>query len=235
MQYIMITGSNRGIGLALVKEHLNQEAVHIFATCRNPNSASDLQTLKSQYPDALTIVELDVNDSTSIAKAQATVASKTDQLDLLINNAGVFPRDAQNTTLGQLDRDAISDVVTTNSVSPVMVTQAFVDLLKKGNNPRIVMISSQMGSITRAGASGLSYRMSKASLNMATKVLSEMLSSHDITVVTTHPGWVQTDMGGSSATLTSEQSASGLAQVAANLTLADTGKFYNYDGTDMPW
>ncbi|MGB7342029.1 MAG: SDR family oxidoreductase [Phototrophicaceae bacterium] len=235
MQTIMITGSNRGIGLALVKEHLKLEDVHVFATCRNPQSASDLQALKSAYPDALSIVKLDVNNNLSIETAQATVASQTDHLDLLINNAGIFPRDAENTVLGQLERDEISHVVTTNSVSPVMVTQAFAGLLKQGNNPRVVMVSSQMGSIERAGSSGLSYRMSKAAMNMASKVLSQMLASDGITVITTHPGHVATDMGGASAPVTPEQSAAGLAKVAAKLTPQQTGKFYGYDGSELPW
>ncbi len=235
MQTIMITGSNRGIGLALVKEHLKLEAVHVFATCRNPQSASDLQALKSAYPDALSIVKLDVNNNLSIETAQSTVASQTDHLDLLINNAGIFPRDAENTVLGQLERDEISHVVTTNSVSPVMVTQAFAGLLKQGNNPRVVMVSSQMGSIERAGSSGLSYRMSKAAMNMASKVLSQMLASDGITVITTHPGHVATDMGGASAPVTPEQSAAGLAKVAAKLTPQQTGKFYGYDGSELPW
>lgn len=235
MQQIMITGSNRGIGLALVKEHLERGNVHIFATCRTPDTATDLQALASENPNALTIVALDVNDTTSIDAAQQAVAAKTNHLDLLINNAGIFPRNPEHEQLGEMTHDAITHVLTTNSVSPIIVTQAFVGLLKAGNNPRVVMISSQMGSIERASGSAMAYRVSKAAVNMVAKVLSGMLSAEGITVVTTHPGWVQTDMGGSSATLTPEQSATGLTNVAAGLTPADTGKFFNYDGTDMPW
>ncbi|MEO1286687.1 MAG: SDR family oxidoreductase [Chloroflexota bacterium] len=235
MQQIMITGSNRGIGLALVKEHLQRGDIHIFATCRNPDTATDLQALASENPDALTIVALDVNNSDSIEAAKNQVASQTEQLDLLINNAGIFPRTPENEALGKMTHEALGHVLMTNSVSPVIVTQAFVDLLKNGNNPRVVMVSSQMGSIERASGGSMSYRVSKAALNMVAKVLSGMLSPQGITVITTHPGWVQTDMGGSSATLTPEQSASGLATVSANLTSADTGKFYSYDGSEMPW
>lgn len=235
MQQIMITGSNRGIGLGLVKEHLKKADVHIFATCRTPDSADDLQALASENPDALTIVTLDVNDTASINAAKADIASKTEHLDLLINNAGIFPRNPEHETLGEMTHEAISHVVTVNSVSPVIVTQAFIDLLKNGHKPRVMMVSSQMGSIERASGSAMSYRVSKAALNMATKVLAGLLESDGITVVTTHPGWVQTDMGGSSASLTPEQSASGLTAVATDLTVADTGKFYNYDGTEMPW
>jgi len=235
MQQILITGSNRGIGLAIVKEYLSRGDVHIFATCRNPDSADDLQTLKRENPGSLTIVKLDVNDNDSIKQAREQVGSATSQLDVLINNAGIYPKTPENISFGDLSRDALSHVITTNSVSPVMVTQAFVDLLKQGNNPRIAMISSQMGSITRASGSGFSYRMSKVSMNMAAKVLSNILIADGIIVITTHPGWVSTDMGGSSAPVKPAESAAGLVNVIESLTPEQNGKFYDYTGAEFPW
>lgn len=235
MQHIMITGSNRGIGLALVNEYFSRNDVHVFATCRNPDSATDLQSLKAKNPDSLTIIMLDIDDTESIDRAFEQVSEKTQKLDLLINNAGIFPRVPEDSVFGQLKRDALNRVMATNSVSPVIVTQAFVDLLKRGDNSRVVMISSKMGSITEAGASGFSYRMSKTALNMATKILSLELGTHGITVITTHPGHVSTDMGGSSAPVKPVQSATGLAKIADNLTPAQSGKFYNYTGEEIPW
>lgn len=235
MQHILITGSNRGVGLALVKEYLNRGNVHIFAACRNPNSATDLQSLQEQNPDAVTLVKLDINKAEEIKNAVGQVSAHISKLDLLINNAGIYPRTPENTSLGHLDYDELSHVITTNSVSPVMVTQAFADLLKNGDNARVVMISSQMGSITRAGSGGMSYRMSKASLNMAAKVLSSMLHHDGVTVITTHPGHVSTDMGGASAPVSPAQSARGLADVIDSLTLSQSGKFFNYTGEEMPW
>ena len=235
MQHILITGSNRGVGLALVKEYLNRGNVHIFAACRNPNSATDLQSLQEQNPDAVTLVKLDINKAEEIKNAVGQVSAHISKLDLLINNAGIYPRTPENTSLGHLDYDELSHVITTNSVSPVMVTQAFADLLKNGDNARVVMISSQMGSITRAGSGGMSYRMSKASLNMAAKVLSSMLHNDGVTVITTHPGHVSTDMGGASAPVSPAQSARGLADVIDSLTLSQSGKFFNYTGEEMPW
>lgn len=213
MQYILITGSNRGVGLALVKEYLRRGDIHIFAACRQPEAANDLHVLQEQNPDAITLVKLDINKAEDIKNAVEQVSAQTSQLNLLINNAGIYPRTPENTALGQLEYDELSHVITTNSVSPVMVTQAFVDLLKLGGNPRVVMISSQMGSITRAGSSGLSYRMSKASLNMAAKVLSSILRNDGIIVITTHPGHVSTDMGGASAPVSPAQSAQGLVNI----------------------
>ena len=235
MQHILITGSNRGVGLALVKEYLNRGNVHIFAACRNPNSATDLQTVQEQNSGSVTLVKLDINKAEEIKNAVEQVSAHTSKLDLLINNAGIYPRTPENTSLGHLDYDELSHVITTNSVSPVMVTQAFADLLKNGDNARVVMISSQMGSITRAGSGGMSYRMSKASLNMAAKVLSSMLHHDGVTVITTHPGHVSTDMGGASAPVSPAQSARGLADVIDSLTLSQSGKFFNYTGEEMPW
>lgn len=233
MQYILITGSNRGVGLALVKDYLQRGDVHIFAACRKPDSASDLQALQEANPSAVTLVTLDINNADDIESAVKQVSAKTQQLDVLINNAGIFHRTPENTVLGQLDYSELSHVITTNSVSPVMVTQAFADLLKNATNARIVMISSQMGSITRAGSSGLSYRMSKASLNMAAKVLSQILQ--DITVITTHPGHVATDMGGAGAPVSPAQSAHGLVDVIENLSISQTGQFFDYTGSEIPW
>ena len=235
MQHILITGSNRGVGLALVKEYLNRGNVHIFAACRNPNSATDLQSLQKQNSGSVTLVKLDINKAEEIKNAVGQVSAHISKLDLLINNAGIYPRTPENTSLGHLDYDELSHVITTNSVSPVMVTQAFADLLKNGDNARVVMISSQMGSITRAGSGGMSYRMSKASLNMAAKVLSSMLHHDGVTVITTHPGHVSTDMGGASAPVSPAQSARGLADVIDSLTLSQSGKFFNYTGEEMPW
>ena len=235
MQNILITGSNRGVGLALVNEYLGRGDFHVFAACRKPESATDLQAVKSANPEHVTIVQMDINSTADISQAVVQISGAVQKLDILINNAGIFPRDPENTVFGSLEYDEISHVVTTNSVAPVMVTQAFADLLKNSNNGRVTMISSQMGSITRAGSSGLSYRMSKASLNMATKVLSQMLHEDGITVITTHPGHVATDMGGSSAPTTPAQSAKGLATVIENLSLSQSGQFFDYTGEELPW
>jgi NAD(P)-dependent dehydrogenase (short-subunit alcohol dehydrogenase family) len=235
MQQIMITGSNRGIGLALVKQYLSQSNVHIFATCRNPDSANDLQALKAANPTSLTILALDINDSDAIQQAVDSVTSQTDHLDVLINNAGIYPKTPENVALGSLTRDALAHVLSSNSISPVMVTQACIDLLKHSSNPRVVMISSQMGSVTRAGSNGLSYRMSKSAMNMAAKVLAQMLVNEGITVITTHPGHVSTDRGGADAPVEPANSAARLVHIIENLTPDQTGKFYNYTGEEIPW
>lgn len=236
MEQILITGANRGVGLALTQQYVESGNIHVFATCRNPDSADQLNKLKQAQPNNVTIVPLDINDSKSIAASVQTVEQHTDTLNVLINNAGIFPKGShQSRSLGSLSADDVGEVVATNSVSPLIVTQAYRHLLKKGDNPRVVMISSQMGSLERSGSGSYAYRMSKASMNMAARILSQDGAMSGIITITTHPGWVQTDMGGSGASITPEESATGLINLISGLTRADNGKFYRWDGSEHPW
>lgn len=234
MYTVLITGSNRGIGLALAQTYA-QRGARVLATCRTPSSADDLQALAEKHADQVTILALDVTDTDAIATCVSQVSQTVDVVDVLINNAGIYPKAPAHTQLGALEADAFSQVLNVNSVAPIMMTQACLPLLRESENPRVVMVSSQMGSIERSGSSGFSYRVSKAAVNMAAKVLSNMLRAEDITVITTHPGHVATDMGGASAPVNPIDSAAGLANVIDGLTIDDTGCFYDYRGDSLPW
>ncbi len=233
MQTILITGANRGIGLALTRQLL-QDDVRIFATCRAPKRADDLNELAQKQPERVTVVQLDVNDEASIASAVASVAAQTDALDLLINNAGIGG-DESGRILGQLTATEVSQVITTNAVGPLVLTQACRELLKAGDNPRVVMISSGLGSLQRTSGTSYAYRMSKAAMNMAARVLAFDSAMTGITTVTMNPGWVQTDMGGPSAALKPDESAGALRALINRLTSSDNGKFFQYDGSELPW
>ncbi|MCY3833733.1 MAG: SDR family oxidoreductase [Chloroflexi bacterium] len=233
MQTILITGANRGIGFELTR-HLLKDDVHIFASCRAPESAAALRDLAKQQPDKATIVQLDIDDEASIGAALKTVAAKVDALDILINNAGIGGGDGAR-ILGKLTAAEVSQVISTNAVAPLVVTQAFRGLLKRGDNPRVVMISSGMGSLQRAAGRSYAYRMSKAAMNMAARVLAFDGEMAGITTVTVNPGWVQTDMGGPNAALKPEESGGALRALINGLTPADNGKFFQYDGSDLPW
>ena len=233
MQTILITGANRGIGLALTRQLLQDEA-RIFATCRAPERAGDLNELAQRHAKRVTVLQLDVNEGASIESAVKAVAAKTDALDLLINNAGIGGDD-RGRILGQLTSAEVSHVITTNAVNPLILTQACSELLKNGDNPRVVMISSGMGSLQRTGGTSYAYRMSKAAMNMAARALAFDSAMAGITTVTVNPGWVQTDMGGPSAALKPEESASALRALINRLTPADNGKFFQYDGSPLPW
>lgn len=236
MKRILITGANRGVGFELTRQYVQSGDVHVFATCRTPENASALNDFAKQNPDKVTVVQLDINDSASIKASVKAVEKHTTSLDILINNAGIFPKGShQSQSMGNLSFDDMSQVVTTNSVSPLIVTQAYRHLLKKGNNPKCVMISSQMGSLINAGSGAYGYRMSKASMNMAARLLANDSGMSGIITITTHPGWVQTDMGGSSASITPTESATGLIKLINGLSRSDNGKFYKWDGSEHVW
>ena len=236
MQHILVTGANRGIGLELVRQYVHQKTInHIFATARNPEEASDLRALAAERSGRITIIQLDINDDDSRNASLKTVQQHTDKLDILINNAGINIRDDSGTRLGSLKAEALAHNITTNAVSPLIISQLYLDLLKKGENSRLVMISSQLGSIQNATGGGYAYRMSKAAMNMAARILSKDPTTSDLITVTMHPGWVQTDMGGKHASLTVPESAEGIINVVDNLKPEDSGSFLQWNGSTLPW
>ncbi len=233
MRKILITGSNRGIGFELTRQYLHSGGAQLFATCRQPAAAAQLQELAQDFA-ALTILPMDITDEASIRAAVAAIAVENDALDLLINNAGIGGDDhARN--MGQLTAAEVGRVIATNAVSPLIVTQAFRGLLKRGLNPSVVMISSGLGSLQRLVGGSYAYRMSKAAMNMAARVLAFDEAMEPITTVTVNPGWVKTDMGGPQAALEPGESASQLRDLFASLTTKDNGKFFQYDGSELPW
>ena len=177
---------------------------------------------------------MDVNDEASIHDALTAVAAQTEALDLLVNNAGVSGGESGR-IMGQLTAAEVSQVIGTNAVAPLIVTQAFRDLLKKGANPRVVMISSGLGSLQRTSGRSYAYRMSKAAMNMAARVLAFDSAMTGITTVSMNPGWVRTDMGGANAALKPEDSGAALRALIKRLQPADNGKFFQYDGSELPW
>lgn len=230
MQKVLITGTNRGIGLALVKEFLKRDAM-IFAACRNPETASELQALTSEK---LCLIALDISDASSIAASVQAVKAQTEKLDILINNAGIYPKaDASANEFGKLDAQVLNHILETNSIAPVIVTQAYLELLQHGS--KVLFVSSKMGSITLAGTSGFGYRMSKTALNMAVRIMAQVLAPKGISLITTHPGHVATDMGGAGAAVSPVESAQGLIRLLDNLSPEQAGHFYNYTGEELPW
>lgn len=236
MQHILITGANRGIGLALTRQYLQLADTFVFATCRQPENATDLKSLVRLNPDRVTILPLDITHSTQMDTVINTIRQRVNKLDLLINNAGIYPKDDMTRRLGALNGNAVQEVIYTNAVAPLIFTQACVDLLKNGTTPRVVMVSSQMGSLERGKSGGAyAYRMSKAAMNMAARVLSADLQTYQIITITLHPGWVKTDMGGSGADIPPHESAAGIIRLISRLTPADNGKFFKWNGEEHAW
>ncbi len=232
MERVLITGANRGLGFEFTRQYAAQGA-RVYAGCRRPEQAADLQKLSGSYPDQVIILPLVITDPASIEQSAAAVSDQVGGLDILINNAGQYPRAERP---GNLQSEVMLDTFAVNSVAPLMVAQAYLDLLKAGSRPRIVNISSQMGSLARKQSGGnYSYCASKAALNMLTRALAFDVRAMGITAMILHPGWVQTDMGGSEASLMPQEAVQGMIRVIAGLTLQDTGRYLQWNGEELPW
>lgn len=231
MQTIFITGANRGLGLEFVRQLLARDVV-IIATCRQPDSADALQALRLEQPERLHILPLDVTDPDSIREARSAVGERFDRLDWLINNAGYLNRDSW----GALDPDDLRLHFEINALGPLLIAEAFADLLREGERPLLVNISSQLGSLDRATRPGpFGYNASKAALNMYSRLIAFHPDNAAFTTLIIHPGWVQTDMGGSSAAITPEQSVSSMLELVDKATPEDNGRFFTYTGAEHAW
>lgn len=226
----LITGANRGLGLEFTRQLLAR-GDRVFAACRQPDEAQELNQLAAQHSVSLTILKLDVTDQENIDAAAERVEQETGRLDLLVNNAGVN----KSGNFGDLTAETIQYIFEINSFAPALVTQAFASLLAKGQSPKVVSLSSGLGSIEENQGSHHVYSASKAALNMFVKSLSYPLRREGITHIAMDPGWVQTDMGGSQAPLKPEESISGILDVIDNLSLDDAGRYMRYDGAELPW
>lgn len=229
MQHTLITGANRGIGLEFVRHYLAL-GHNVTATARNPESATDLIHLEQKYSN-LNIVALDIANFDSIKAFAEQV--RDNSFDLIINNAGAYgPR---GYTLGNIDYTAWQQVMQVNLLGTMALTEALLPCLPADGPSKIAFLTSKMGSMGDNGSGGsYLYRSSKAALNACIKSLSIDLSPNT-QVVALHPGWVQTDMGGTSALITTKQSVDGLAQVIDALDESTTGQFIDYSGKLIPW
>ena len=227
---ILITGCLRGIGLEFVKHYIkNNEKV--IATCRNRNSAKDLLELENTTNN-LSLVELDVSNPNSINNFTSKIAGLP--IDTFISNAGVSG--PKNIEFGNFDAKEWLDVFNINTIAPLIITQKILKNLRLGKDKKLVFISSKVGSIEDNTSGGMYiYRTSKTALNQVIKSLSIDLKGENFIVVALHPGWVQTDMGGPNALIDTKTSVKGLIEVIDNLTPKNSGKFYNYDGSPIPW
>lgn len=232
---IFITGANRGLGLELVRQYAQRPDTRIFAACRRPDQADELNALAEAHPEQVAILTLDVADDESIYSAVGVLVSQISGLDILINNAAANPpRHTQS--LGELETKALLAVYHANAAAPLMIVQNALNLLKAGKNPRVVNISTQQGSMHWKTSGGTyNYAMSKAALNMVTRCLAGDLGGHGIIAISVHPGWVKTDMGGPNAPLTVEESAAGVIALIDGLKPEDNGRFFKWNGEIHPW
>lgn len=226
MPTILVTGANRGIGLALVKSFA-KDGWKVHACCRNLERSKTLKTV----PGDITRHKLDVTDRLKVESLARELADEA--IDILVNNAGVY-----NTRegFGSTDYEAWTEMLAVNTQSPLRMVEHFADLVAKSERKVIANLSSRLGSISAVEKGGsYPYRTSKCALNMVTKLLSVDLVDRGITTVALHPGWVQTDMGGKDAEIDVEKSASGLRAVLERIGPDQNGGFFNYDGSAIAW
>ncbi|KAM3961795.1 LOW QUALITY PROTEIN: SDR family oxidoreductase sniffer [Aphomia sociella] len=243
MQSVLITGANRGLGLGIVKYLMREnKAEKIFATCRTPSE--ELQKL-SQANKNLYIIHLDVTKTSTFEEVATNVSQVVGEkgLNLLINNAGVATK---YTKIHMVKPEQLLENLTVNTIAPIILTKSLLPLLKQAaqsnsdkpigiQRAAVINMSSVLGSIAQNDQGGFyPYRCSKAALNAATKSMSIDLKKDNILVASMHPGWVKTD-GGNNAPLDIETSINGIFDTIDKLREEDTGKFVQYDGTELPW
>ena len=229
----VVTGANRGIGISFVRQLL-ERGEHVIASCRQPGKAVALTTLTGEFPGRLHVLPLDVANEKSrveFVRELPLVLGNDGRIGLIINNAGVLHSGER---FGHVDAAILEDSFRTNAIGPFLLTQALAPLLADG--ARIANLSSVMGSIAKNNEfRSPSYCSSKAAQNMLTVELAHALRSRGIVVLALHPGWVQTEMGGDSATVPAEDSARGLLQVIDTATVEDSGQFLDWRGKPLPW
>jgi len=231
----LITGCSRGIGLGLVKEYVGR-GYKVLATCRQPENATALKEFLAKNGQN-TAISLDVTSTSSIEACCQSISKENQKIDLLVNNAGISNKEHPDDLASGTDATEFDHIMHTNVTSCLSMTQKFLPLLRQGESPMVINISSGLGSLTQSPRfSTTSYQCSKAALNMLTKCFADDVK--DVIFVAMHPGWVQTDMGsskGRNAPVTIVDSAKGIANVAGGITSDQSGIFMSYDGSVMDY
>jgi NAD(P)-dependent dehydrogenase (short-subunit alcohol dehydrogenase family) len=227
---LLVTGANRGLGLETT-EQFAADGWAVLACCRNPAAAEGLRRLSERYP-AIEVLALDVTD---FAQMQSLSAQLHDRpIDVLLSNAGIYG--SGRGSFDDVDPAEWVDVLEVNTIAPFMLARAFVEQVAASQQKLIAVISSKVGSIADNSSGGsYLYRSSKTAVNQVVKSLSIDLASRDISVISLHPGWVQTDMGGSNAEITTATSVAGLKSILQAAGLPQSGHFIEFNGDAIPW
>jgi len=229
MKTVLITGANRGIGFETARQ-LAARGFHVVIGVRSEQHGhTALGELNKLGKASLLVV--DVSDSKSIAVAASKFAP-IGQLDVLINNAGIYPD--EGVSVLTISRGQMASTFQTNTFGPLEMTQAFLPYLKKSRAARVINVSSGYGQIDGLSANVPSYCLSKFALNGITIMLAQALKEHGIAVNSMCPGWVRTDMGGSAAPRSVEEGADTAVWLASEAGQELTGKFFR-DRKEIPW
>lgn len=229
MATVVIGGASRGIGLELTRQYAGRTGDRVFAFCRSPEKADALNAIAGASGGRVTVHPLDVADGRSIAQAAKVLGDEG--VDVLLNVAGVG---GGKQGLYDSDFDDWRDAFEVMVIGPFRMVQALLPNLEKARG-RVMTVSSQMGASTWPYGGTYAYCGAKAAVNQVMRTLAVELTAKGVAVALIHPGWVKTDMGGASAEIEVEESASGIRAVVDRLTLADTGTFWKWTGEQHPW
>lgn len=245
MKKVFITGGNKSIGLETARQLL-QNGYYVYLGSRNLATGQQaVEELKAEGLESVEVIQIDVTDAASVQAAQSTIAAKTDVLDVLINNAGInggLPQSALVSTTEQFLK-----VYQTNVFGVARVTQAFIEMIKKSPEPRIVNVSSSQGSLTLANDpankyyhhKGVVYQSSKSALNMYTICLAYELRDTDVKVNAVDPGFTKTDFNNHRGTGTVEEAGARVVKYAIIGQDGPTGQYFseelNPETGVIPW
>jgi len=226
MPTVLITGAARGLGLDFTKQYA-AKGWKVLACARKADALKDIEGDIHYH-------KLEVTDYKAVKALAAKL--KGEAIDVLICNAGVGgERGSTSQDLGKLEPEAWRHMFEINTLAPLMMAEAFVEHVARSQQKKMIAISSILGSIKNNNGGRYFYRASKTALNMEWSVLARDVELKGIICVALHPGWVQTDMGGPTATLTIDQSVPGMVKVIDGLKTSDNGRFLQYDGGELPW
>jgi NAD(P)-dependent dehydrogenase (short-subunit alcohol dehydrogenase family) len=220
MPTILITGAGRGLGLELARQYA-QDGWRVIGTVRQ----GDLKEIGAET------LRADVTNPAEIKALSAKM--KGTPIDVLFCNAGIIGK--RGMALGSFDYAEWETVLRVNLLGAAAVIEALIDHVAASERKTVAVMSSRLGSIAETSGMTLPYATSKAALNLLAKGLAATLEARGIVVVALSPGWVKTDMGGQGATLTPQVSVRGLRKVLGGLRREDSGKFFSYDGSQIPW
>lgn len=224
----LIVGANRGIGLGVTKAFL-AKGWTVIATARDPAKATALQDLASSHPGRVSIPRLDMNDTKALDTFAATLGTP---LDAVLVNAGVAGPDHRSASAATAEE--IGALMFTNAIAPIRLARSLMDRIRPGSGV-LAFTSSIMGSVALNQGGHELYRASKAALNSLTRGLWGELGGRNLTLLTLHPGWVRTDMGGASAAVSVEDSAAGIVAVIERQSSAHKHLFLDYTGKELAW
>ena len=232
MPSVLITGSNRGLGLEWARQYAEQ-GWRVYATCRHPLESPELRDLAAQNRQ-VTVHRLDV---TKIEEMNAlSVELMKEPIDVLVNNAGVYLEKYRDVELNKICYEQWLYTFQVNTLGAVRMTHAFCEHVARSDKKLVVVISTHMASIADIAAPGAYYyRSTKAALNAIMEGITFEMKPRGVGVLLLHPGWVQTRMGGEGTSLMPPESVKGMRALVDQFTLEQSGRFFRYDGIEMPW